>query len=139
VIKASSGLSDEEIEQMVKDAEANAEADKAFEEVVQARNALEGLTHASKKTLEEAGDKATDEEKAAIEAAITEAEEAAKGDDKEAMEAATQKLTEATSGLAQKMYAEQAEAEQGQASDATQAQGDDVVDAEFEEVKDEKK
>jgi molecular chaperone DnaK len=139
VIKASSGLSDEEIEQMVKDAEANAEADKAFEEVVQARNALEGLTHASKKTLEEAGDKATDEEKAAIEAAITEAEEAAKGDDKEAMEAATQKLTEATSGLAQKMYAEQAEAEQGQASDATQTQGDDVVDAEFEEVKDEKK
>ncbi|RMA82731.1 molecular chaperone DnaK [Umboniibacter marinipuniceus] len=139
VIKASSGLSDEEIEQMVKDAEANAEADKAFEEVVQARNALEGLTHASKKTLEEAGDKATDEEKAAIEAAITEAEEAAKGDNKEAMEAATQKLTEATSGLAQKMYAEQAEAEQGQASDATQAQGDDVVDAEFEEVKDEKK
>ena len=113
VIKASSGLSDEEIEQMVKDAEANAEADKAFEEVVQARNALEGLTHASKKTLEEAGDKATDEEKAAIEAAITEAEEAAKGDNKEAMEAATQKLTEATSGLAQKMYAEQAEAEQG--------------------------
>jgi molecular chaperone DnaK len=139
VIKASSGLSDEEIEQMVKDAEANAEADKAFEEVVQARNALEGLTHASKKTLEEAGDKATDEEKAAIEAAITEAEEAAKGDSKEAMEAATQKLTEATSGLAQKMYAEQAEAEQGQASDATQTQGDDVVDAEFEEVKDEKK
>ncbi|MEQ3696067.1 MAG: molecular chaperone DnaK [Pseudomonadales bacterium] len=139
VIKASSGLSDEEIEQMVKDAEANAEADKAFEEVVQARNALEGLTHASKKTLEEAGDKATEEEKAAIEAAITEAEEAAKGDSKEAMEAATQKLTEATSGLAQKMYAEQAEAEQGQASDATQAQGDDVVDAEFEEVKDEKK
>ena len=139
VIKASSGLSDEEIEQMVKDAEANAEADKAFEEVVQARNALEGLTHASKKTLEEAGDKATEEEKAAIEAAITEAEEAAKGDSKEAMEAATQKLTEATSGLAQKMYAEQAEAEQGQASDETQAQGDDVVDAEFEEVKDEKK
>jgi len=140
VIKASSGLSDEEIEAMVTDAEANAEADKKFEELVQARNSLEGLTHASKKTLEEAGDKATEEEKAAIEAAVTEAEEAAKGDDVAAMEAATQKLTEATSSLAQKMYAEQAEA--GQAAggaDAGQAQGDDVVDAEFEEVKDEKK
>lgn len=138
VIKASSGLSDDEIDAMVKDAEANAQADKEFEELVQARNALEGLAHASRKTLEEAGDKATEEEKAAIEAALTEADEAAKGNDKAAMEAATQKLTEASSTLAQKMYAEQAQAAEGAEADAAN-QGDDVVDAEFEEVKDDKK
>ncbi len=138
VIKASSGLSDEEIENMVKDAEANAEADKQFEELVQTRNTLEGLAHATRKTLEEAGDKATDEEKSAIEAALTQADEAAKGSDKDAMEAATKALTEASTSLAQKMYAEQAEAAQGADADASK-QGDDVVDAEFEEVKDEKK
>ena len=138
VIKASSGLSDDEIEKMVKDAEANAEADAKFEEVVQARNTLEGLTHATKKTLEEAGDKATADEKAAIEEAIKEAEEAAKSEDKEKMEAATTKLTEASSGLAQKMYAEQAQAgEQGGDADASAAE-EGVVDAEFEEVKEDK-
>jgi molecular chaperone DnaK len=141
VIKASSGLSDEEIEQMVKDAEANAEADKKFEEMIQVRNTADGMVHATKKTLEEAGDKATEEEKTAIEAAIAEVEEALKGDDKEAIEAATTKLTEASSGLAQKMYAEQAAAQQaGEAGGAEQEAGkdDDVVDAEFEEVKDNK-
>jgi molecular chaperone DnaK len=141
VIKASSGLSDDEIEQMVKDAEANAEADKKFEEMIQVRNTADGMVHATKKTLEEAGDKATEEEKTAIEAAITEVEVALKGDDKEAIEAATTKLTEASSGLAQRMYAEQAEAAE-QGSDAGQSEGsannDDVVDAEFEEVKDTK-
>ena len=141
VIKASSGLSDDEIEQMVQDAEANAEADKKFEEMIQVRNTADGMVHATKKTLEEAGDKATEEEKTAIEAAITEVEEALKGDDKDAIEAATQKLTEASSGLAQKLYAEQAAAEQA-AGGAEQAQeggkDDDVVDAEFEEVKDNK-
>ena len=141
VIKASSGLSDEEIEQMVKDAEANAEADKKFEEMIQVRNTADGMVHATKKTLEEAGDKATEEEKTAIEAALTEVEEALKGDDKEAIEAATTKLTEASSGLAQKMYAEQAAAQQaGEAGAQQQEAGkdDDVVDAEFEEVKDNK-
>ncbi|MAZ89628.1 MAG: molecular chaperone DnaK [Cellvibrionaceae bacterium] len=143
VIKASSGLSDDEIEQMVQDAEANAEADKKFEELVTARNTLDGLIGATKKTLEEAGDKATDEEKTAIEAALKEAEEAVKGEDKEAMEAATTKLTEASGSLAQKMYAEQAaqaQAEAGEgAADAGPADADDgVVDAEFEEVKDDK-
>lgn len=144
-ITASSGLSEDEIESMVRDAEANAEADKKFEEIVAARNTLEGLIHATKKTLEEAGDKATDEEKAAIDAALKEAEEAAKGDDKEAMDAATQKLTEASSSLAQKMYAEQqaqAQGAEGAADAADNATGssadDDVVDAEFEEVKDDK-
>lgn len=142
-ITANSGLSDDEIEQMVQDAEANAEADKQFEALVTARNTLEGLINATKKTLEEAGDKANDAEKASIEAAITEAEEALKGDDIEAMEAATTKLTEASGPLAQKMYAEQA-AEAGgpeagpQAEQAGGDAGDDVVDAEFEEVKEDK-
>ncbi len=140
VIKASSGLSDEEIEQMVQDAEANAEADKKFEELVAARNTLDGLIGATKKTLEEAGDKATEEEKTAIEEALKEAEEAVQGTDKEAMEAATAKLTEASGSLAQKLYAEQAA--QGQdagAEGAAEAEADDgVVDAEFEEVKDDK-
>ena len=142
VIKASSGLSDDEIDKMVQDAEANAEADRKFEEVVTARNSLEGLIHATKKTLEEAGDKATADEKSAIEAAIVNAEEAAKGEDKEAMEEATKKLSEASSSLAQKLYAEQAaEAQAGEAgadAQAEQPQEDGVVDAEFEEVKDEK-
>ena len=142
-ITASSGLSDEEIEQMVQDAEANADADKAFEELVTARNTLEGLINATKKTLEEAGDKATAEEKSAIEAAITEGEEALKGDDKAAIEAATQKLTEVSGPLAQKLYAEQQEQQAGAGPDMGDAQaeseaGDDAVDAEFEEVKDDK-
>lgn len=141
VIKASSGLSDDEIEKMVQDAEANAEADKKFEEMIQVRNTADGLVHATKKTLEEAGDKATEEEKTAIEAAIAEVEEALKGDDKDAIEAATTKLTEASSGLAQKMYAEQAAQQQAGGDAGAQQEGgkdDDVVDAEFEEVKDNK-
>ncbi|MBA34445.1 MAG: molecular chaperone DnaK [Oleispira sp.] len=140
VIKSSSGLSDEEIEQMVQDAEANAEADKEFEEMIQVRNTADGLVHATKKTLEEAGDKATAEEKEAIEKAIADVEEAMKGEDKAAIEAATTALTEASSGLAQKMYAEQQASEQAGAEGGEQAQeagqDDDVVDAEFEEVKD---
>ncbi|MGL6161973.1 molecular chaperone DnaK [Microbulbifer sp.] len=140
VIKASSGLSEEEVDKMVRDAEANVEADKQFEELVQARNTLDGLIHATKKTLEEAGDKATAEEKSAIEAAISEAEEAVKGSDKAAMEAATSKLTEASGPVAQKMYAEQAEGAAGASEGGEQkAGGDDAVDAEFEEVKEDKK
>ena len=142
VIQASSGLSDEEIDQMVQDAEANAEADREFEELVTARNQLEGMVHATRKTLEEAGDKATEDEKTSIEAALTEAEEAVKGDDKAAIEAASTKLMEASSGLAQKMYAEQAEAEGAAPEGASEQQpndpADDAVDAEFEEVKDDK-
>ena len=142
VIKASSGLSDEEIENMVKDAEANAEADRAFEELTGARNMAESMVNATRKTLEEAGEKATDEEKTSIEAAISEVETALKGNEKEAIESATTKLTEASSSLAQKMYAEQAasgtqeepQAQTGEQSGATE----DVVDAEFEEVKEEK-
>jgi molecular chaperone DnaK len=144
-ITASSGLSDEEIEKMVADAEVNAEADKRFEELIAARNTCDGLIHAARKTIEEAGEHATDDEKAAIEAAITEAEEAVKGDDKDAIDAAANKITEATGPVAQKMYA--AQAEQAQAAGAGAETGgsehsgaaDDVVDAEFEEVKDDDK
>ena len=141
-ITASGGLSDDEIEQMVQDAEANAEADKKFEELVAARNTAEGMVHAARKTLEEAGEHATDDERAAIEAAIAESEEAIKGDDAAAMEAATTKLTEATGSVAQKMYAAQqaegAEADSG-AEAADGADQGDVVDAEFEEVKEDKR
>ena len=144
VIKASSGLSDDEIDQMVNDAEAHAEEDKKFEELTAARNQGDAMVHSAKKTMEEAGDKATEEEKTAIEAATADLEEALKGDDKEAIEAKTTALTEAISGVAQKMYAEaaqQAEAEQAAAGGEEQQAGgtDDAVDAEFEEVKDDKK
>ena len=140
VIKASSGLSDEEIEQMVKDAEAHSADDKKFEEMVTVRNTADGMIHATKKTLEEAGDKASDEEKEAINTAIAELEEALKGDDKDAIEAKTTALTEASSALAQKMYAEQAAAGEAGSEAADDAGGaDDAVDAEFEEVKDEDK
>jgi len=141
-ITASGGLSEDEIEQMVQDAEANAEADKKFEELVAARNTADGMVHAARKTLEEAGEHATDEERAAIEAAIAETEEAIKGDDAAAMEAATTKLTEATGGVAQKMYAAQ-QAEGASSETATEEADDadqgDVVDAEFEEVKEDKR
>ena len=140
VIKASSGLSDEEIDQMVKDAEAHSADDKKFEEMVTVRNTADGMIHATKKTLEEAGDKASDEEKEAINTAIAELEEALKGDDKDAIEAKTTALTEASSALAQKMYAEQAAAGEAGGEAADDASGaDDAVDAEFEEVKDEDK
>ena len=138
IIKASSGLSDEEIDAMVKDAEANAADDQKFEELVQARNTADGLAHAAKKTLEEAGDKASDEEKAAIEAGIKQVEEAVQGDDKDVIDEAAKVLSEASAGLAQKLYAQQAEAgEQGEQGEGQQAPGDDAMDAEFEEVKDE--
>lgn len=143
-ITASGGLSDDEIEQMVQDAEANAEADKKFEELVAARNTADGMVHAARKTLEEAGEHATDDERAAIEAAITEAEEAIQGDDAAAMEAATTKLTEATGGVAQKMYAAQqaegaAAGAEGAEAQPEEADQGDVVDAEFEEVKEDKR
>jgi molecular chaperone DnaK len=143
VIKSSSGLSDDEIEQMVTDAEAHAEEDKKFEELTAARNQGDAMVHSAKKTIEEAGDKATEEEKAAVEAATAELEEVLKADDKDAIEAKTTALTEAISGVAQKMYAEAEaaqQAEQGPAGEEQQASGnDDAVDAEFEEVKDDKK
>ena len=141
-ITASGGLSEDDIEQMVADAEANAEADKKFEELVTARNAADGMINAAKKTLEEAGEHATDDERSSIEAAISEAEDALKSDDKDTIEAATTKLTEATSGVAQKMYAAQAEAGEApseQAAPEDDVVDGDVVDAEFEEVREDDK
>lgn len=143
-ITASGGLSDEEIENMVRDAEANAEADKKFEELITVRNTCDGMIHAAKKTLEEAGEHSTVDERAAIEAAISEAEEAMKGEDKDAIEAATAKITEATGPVAQKMYAAQeAAGADGAGAGAADAEASadegDVVDAEFEEVKDDAK
>ena len=139
VIKASSGLSDEEIERMIKDAEAHAADDKRFEQLITARNTADGLIHATRKTLEEAGDKVDAAEKASIESAISELEEAMKGGEVDQIEAKTKALTDASSGLAQKMYAQQ---QGGAQPDDAGAQGstagDDAVDAEFEEVKDDK-
>ena len=139
VIKASSGLSDEEIEQMVRDAEAHSEEDKKFEEMVQLRNQADGLVHGARKAVVDAGDKATEEEKTAIEAAAKDLEEALKGDNKEDIEAKMQVLSQASAGLAQKMYEDQAAAA-GADMGADAADGapgaDDAVDAEFEEVND---
>ena len=142
VIKASSGLSDEEIDQMVKDAEAHSADDKKFEELIAVRNTADGLVHATKKTLEEAGDKATDEEKDAINNAITELEEALKGDDKAEIETKTKDLTDASTNLAQKLYAEQqaqTDNAEGEAESGGQSEAEDAVDAEFEEVTEEDK
>ena len=122
---------------MVQDAEANAEEDRKFEELVQVRNQGDAMVHAVRKTLNEAGDKVSDSEKESIEASIKELETALEGSDKEDIEAKTQKLTE----VAQKMYADQADQTQ-QAGGQEEAQGqksDDAVDAEFEEVKDDDK
>ena len=146
VIKSSGGLSDDDIEQMVRDAEANAEEDAKFEEMVTLRNQADGMVHASRKTLEDAGDKATEEERTAISAAADDLEAALKDGDKETIEAKLAALTEASNGLAQKMYAEQAAQAGAAGPDVDGAPGadgeadvdnGDVVDAEFEEVKDE--
>ncbi len=143
VIKASSGLSDEEIEKMVKDAEAHAEEDKAFQELVSARNQADAMIHATEKALEEMKDQVSDEEKKNIEEALEELKAVKDGDNKEEIEAKTTKLTEASGKLAERVYAQQAEqggAEGAAGTGAEQATGgneadDDIVDAEFEEVK----
>ena len=142
-IKASSGLSDDEVEQMVRDAEANADEDAKFEELVQARNQADGMVHATRKQIEEAGEEFAGEDKEKLEAALTELEEASKGDDKEAIDAKSQAVIEASAKLmeiAQAKAQAQGGAPEGAApeSDASGPAGDDVVDAEFEEVKDDK-
>jgi molecular chaperone DnaK len=142
-IKASSGLSDDEVEQMVRDAEANADEDAKFEELVQARNQADGMVHATRKQIEEAGEEFAGEDKEKLEAALTELEEAVKGDDKEAIDAKSQAVIEASAKLMEIAQAKsQAEggAPEGAApeADSSAPAGDDVVDAEFEEVKDDK-
>ena len=125
---------------MVKDAEAHADEDAKFEELANLRNQADGLVHSARKMVTEAGDKATDEDKSAIESAVKDLEEAIKGDDKSAIEAKVQALTEATGGLAQKMYADQAQNAGPDAAAAGAPGGDagadDAVEAEFEEVDD---
>ncbi|WP_417682175.1 molecular chaperone DnaK [Pseudidiomarina aquimaris] len=139
-IKASSGLSDEDVEKMVRDAEAHAEEDRKFEEMVQVRNQADGLVHATRKQLEEVGDSLDSAEKEKIEAAISELEAAVKSNDKEQIEAKQQALIEASSKLmeAAQQKAQQAGADAG-AGEQQAKQDDDVVDAEFEEVKDDEK
>ncbi len=145
IIKASSGLSDEEVDKMVKDAEAHAEEDRKARELVETRNMAEQLIHASQKSMEDLGEKVEEQEKKDIEAAIAELEEVIKGDDKEAIEEKTKKLTEVAGKLAERAYAqtgEQAETagpEAGAAEPSDTANDDNVVDAEFEEVDDDKK
>jgi len=140
VIKASSGLSDEEIEKMVNDAESHAEEDKKFEALITARNTADGLVHATRKTLKEAEDKVEADEKEKIEAAITALEEVIKGDDLAEIEAKTKDLTEASGDLAQRMYAEAQAAGEAAAGEAGgESSADDAVDAEFEEVKEDEK
>jgi molecular chaperone DnaK len=138
-IQASSGLSDEEINKMVNEAEANAEEDKKFEELVQAKNQADALVHGTRKQIGEAGEALPAEDKEKIEAAVSELETASKGEDKAEIEAKTQALIEASQKLME-VAQQQAQANAGQA-DAEQAAPaqDDVVDAEFEEVKDDKK
>lgn len=146
-IQASSGLTDEEVQKMVKDAEAHAADDKKFHDLITARNQADNMIHAVTKAMKDAGDKVSADEKAAIEKAVTALQEALKGDDKDLIEAKTKDLTDASAKMAERLYA--AEQAQGQAGGAQGQQShdahgggsqekkkDDVVDAEFEEVKD---
>jgi molecular chaperone DnaK len=139
-IKANSGLSDEESQKMVKDAEANAEEDKKRVAMVQARNAGEAMVHSVKKSLEEHGDKISADEKAKIEEAIKEAEAALKSEDQAAIESKTENLMKASQKLGEKVYADAQAAAAGAAAGGTPSGGgaakaDDVVDADFKEVK----
>jgi molecular chaperone DnaK len=134
-IKSSSGLSDEEVDKMIKDAEAHAEEDQKFHELVTSRNMADSLVHSTKQSLEELKDEISDDEKSAIETALSELEEGIKGDDKEAIDTQVQNLSEKAQVLAQKAQ-EKATAE-GSESDKSEG-NDDVVDADFEEVNEEK-
>jgi len=143
VIKASSGRSDSEIDQMVKDAEAHAAEDKKFHELVNVRNQADNLVHATKKSMDQLGEKLESGERANIEAALNDLEAAMKTDDKDAIEAKTKALSEASAKMAERLYAEKAQEGGAQAgADAGSAGAeakDDVVDAEFEEVDEAKK
>ena len=139
VIKASSGLSDDEIDKMVADAESHAEEDRKFRELVDVRNQADSLMHAAEKTLKELGEKASSEERLAVENAISDLKKALEGDDKEAIEKRIAALGEASGGLAQKLYAEQAAQSAEGAEEAQGSADEDVVDAEFEEVDKDKK
>ena len=137
VIKASSGLSDEDIEKMVKDAEANAEDDKKFEELVKTKNNADMLVHATRKTIEESGDKLTDDEKSQVEDAVVELEKAIASENIESIEAATKGVNDVLTPLTQKLYTPEGESQSQDESSVENS--DNTVDAEFEEVKEEDK
>ena len=141
VIKASSGLSDEDIENMVKDAEANAEDDKKFEELVKTKNNADMLVHATRKTIDESEDKLSDEEKSQVEASVVSLEEAIASENTESIESATKNLNDVLTPLTQKLYAQDADsAEGGEENNNAQEDADqNTVDAEYEEVKEEDK
>lgn len=145
VIKASSGLSEDEIKRMVTDAEAHADEDRRFHELVDARNKADNMIHAVKKTLADLGDKVEAGEKDSIEKAIDELQAAMKGDDMAAIEAKTNALTQASAKIAERAYAQpQQEQGAGQATGSASSGGagnaqDNVVDAEFEEVKEDQR
>ena len=135
VIKASSGLSDEDIEKMVKDAEANAEEDKKFEGLVQAKNNADMLVHATRKTVDESGDKLTNDEKESIEKAVTDLENAIKEENIDSIEASTKSLNDVLTPLSEKLY--QAGEDQGVSEEPNNSDDENTVEAEFEEVKEE--
>ncbi|MCX7083244.1 MAG: molecular chaperone DnaK [Methylococcales bacterium] len=144
VIKASSGLSDDEVDRMIKDAEAHADEDRKLTELVHARNHADGMIHATEKSLKELADQVGAEEKTSIESAIEALKEAIKSDDKDAIEAKTNDLTELSGKLAERVYAQKSGSEAGEehhggASSAQHADDDGIVDAEFEEIKDDDK
>ena len=139
VIKASSGLSDDDIEKMVKDAEANAEDDKKFEELVKTKNNADMLVHATRKTIEESGDKLSDEEKKQVEEAVTSLEEAVASENIESIESSTKNLNDVLTPLSQKLYKQDGSEEQGDVDSSSEESSDNTVDAEFEEVKEEEK
>ena len=136
VIKASSGLSDEDIENMVKDAEANAEDDKKFEELVKTKNNADMLVHATRKTIEESGDKLSNEEKEQVEATVVSLEEAIASENTDSIESATKNLNDVLTPLTQKLYTQEDNTEQ-QNAEASEENSENTVDAEYEEVKDE--
>ena len=139
VIKASSGLSDEDIEKMVKDAEANAEDDKKFEELVKTKNNADMLVHATRKTIEESEDKLSDDEKKQVEDAVVSLEESISSEDLEAIESATKNLNDVLTPLTQKLYKQESPEGQEDADSGPEDVSDNTVDAEFEEVKEEEK
>jgi molecular chaperone DnaK len=139
VIKASSGLSEDEVQRMIKDAEAHAEEDRKITELVNARNHAEGMINATEKSLKELGDKVDSGEKSAIEKAIAALQTAIKGENKEEIESKTEALTELSAKLAERVYAQQGDVhnheDAQQQSQNTKKDADDALDAEFEEVK----
>jgi len=139
VIKASSGLSDDDIEKMVKDAEANAEDDKKFVELVTAKNNADMLVHATRKTIEESSDKLSEEEKKQVEDAVVSLEEAIASENIETIESSTKNLNDVLTPLSQKLYKQDESEEQPNADAGSEESSENTVDAEFEEVKEEEK